>query len=559
VGGTTFDSAEAVTLYVRPEFPDQVWVGTKGALFVSVDRGGSWTQIWNNDGAVSRFSKKPAEVEAIVRRKDGIAYVATNVGGYRVTATDWNKPDTYTLTKTVSWWDGWGPVNATLLADDSFITGGIHGDRDPKNPSNLQGAQRVSTDGGLTWTYLPMNLSMPPRPVWSSGPKPDEKTHYGRDFIVQDPKDHKRLYVTGGYLPAISEDLGQNWKFVPNNSGLAGIMTYKVNFTRKNPNAVLVPGSDLAVFVITDGGASGAASESSNRTVDKLITVHEVMSSDDGAILVGAGAEQGASKSIIIRSIDSGATWAELDLTKSGLPASTEGITRSAMNPGNPDDFLVILGANGYSSTPVVWRTLDGGKTFNPIKPEHGLPTNIDTGSRYHPEHSTLLVDGINSSVRYYSARKKVYRSGDHGATWSLINHPWESGAQTPWVHCMAVDRATEGKLWATAAYAGLKTSNDGGGTWSEITGFNDATYVDAANGQVAVFGRREGDEWKKIYFSPDNGSTWTEATGKGHRYAFTKGISVDPWEKGKIWVSGISVNVITGLSAQAPSPTASR
>ena len=157
-----------------------------------------------------------------------------------------------------------------------------------------------------------------------------------------------------------------------------------------------------------------------------------------------------------------------------------------------------------------------GGKTFNPIKPERALQTNLDPGSRYHSEHSTLLVDGVNPTVRYYSARKKIYRSADHGTTSSLINNPWESAPHTPWVHCVVVDRATEGKIWPTAAYAGLKTANDGGATWSEVTGFNDATYLDSANGLVAVFGRQEGDEWKKIYFSPEYGSTWTEATGKG-------------------------------------------
>ena len=151
--------------------------------------------------------------------------MATNVGGFRVTAPDWKKPETYTLTKTVSWWDGWGPVNATVLADDSFITGGIAGDRDPKNPSNLQGAQRISTDGGQTWSYLPMNLLMPPQPVWSPAAQPGHKTGYGNDFIVQDPTKLDRWFVTGGLLPAISDNRGVDWRYVPNNSGIAGVMT----------------------------------------------------------------------------------------------------------------------------------------------------------------------------------------------------------------------------------------------------------------------------------------------------------------------------------------------
>jgi hypothetical protein len=66
---------------------------------------------------------------------------------------------------------------------------------------------------------------------------------------------------------------------------------------------------------------------------------------------------------MIMRSTDSGATWKELDLSKSGLPESKEGITRSAMTPGNPDDFLVVLAGNGYENTPRVYRTTNGGAT----------------------------------------------------------------------------------------------------------------------------------------------------------------------------------------------------
>ena len=62
-------------------------------------------------------------------------------------------------------------------------------------------------------------------------------------------------------------------------------------------------------------------------------------------------------------------------------------------------------------------------------------------------------------------------------------------------------------------------------------------------------------DQWDKLYYSPDNGQTWTEATGVGKRYAFTKDIAVDPWVAGKVWVSGISINVISGLPGSTATP----
>ena len=190
---------------------------------------------------------------------------------------------------------------------------------------------------------------------------------------------------------------------MPNNSGIAGVMTYKVKFTRSNPNMALIPGGDLCAFVVTDGGASGNASAASFRTVRQLRSCHEVMSSDDGKILVAAGTDQEANKSMIMRSTDSGATWKELDLSKSGLPESKEGITRSAMTPGNPDDFLVVLAGSGYDNTPRVYRTTNGGATFSAVV---GLPAAMDTGSRYHPENSFLLVDGQNPKIRYFSLSK---------------------------------------------------------------------------------------------------------------------------------------------------------
>ena len=137
---------------------------------------------------------------------------------------------------------------------------------------------------------------------WANSPY--QTTDYGRDFIVQDPKTPTRLYVTGGLAPVISTDSGQTWKYVPNNSGLAAVMTYKVNFTRKNPHMALIPGGDLCAFVVTDGGASGNAQAASFRTVNKLMSCHEVMSSDDGKILVVVGTDQVASKSMIMRSTD---------------------------------------------------------------------------------------------------------------------------------------------------------------------------------------------------------------------------------------------------------------
>lgn len=539
VGGTTFDSAVATTIYVRPEFPDQVWVGVKGAFYASADRGTSWTKVWDNGGLNNPFSNLPSVVMAVVRRADGIGYMAADVGGYRITAGNWADPATYSLTKTVSWWNGWGPTNATVLADGSFISGG-NGDRNPDNFTDLRDAQRISADGGQTWQYLPLNFSTPPQPVWAAPAQPGQKAGGGRDFIVQDPTNLSRWFMTGGKAPVVSLDSGQNWTFLPNGGGVAGVMTYKVRFPRSAPNVALLPSSDKGAFVVTDGGA-GEASGSSNRSILKLMTVHDVMSSDDAETLVAAGVDQNTNTSMIVRSTNAGATWAAVDLTSSGLPASSEGVTRSVMAPGNANDYLVLLGHGGSNSNPGMWRTTNGGASFTQAT---GLPAGMTTGSRYHQENAYLEVDGVNTATRYLAVRPSLfYRSVDHGASWTALAAPFG----TDWVHGMAVDRATAGRVWVVGSYRGVKVSSDGGNTWASITGFTDAMRIDASSGRVVVWGKRTGDTWFKIYYSPDNGTSWVEKSGVNSRYAFTKDVAVDPWRAGQVWVSGISLNVIDG------------
>jgi hypothetical protein len=535
IGGTFFDKVYLDGVYIRHEFPNQIWANGKDGLFVSVDRGANWTKVWSK-----------SRVRGVVRRSDGIGYMAADGGGYRITASDWTKPETIQFKKTVGWWDGWGPTTAVVLVDGSFIGGG-DGDRASDNPDNLQDAQRISTDGGLTWTYMPLDMALDsPVPAWSRPIKAGDKADGGREGIVQDPTMPSRLFMTGGKTGVVSTDGGKTWKYFPVSSGIAGDPATKVNFARRNPNIALIPVADQGVFVVTDGGASGRVSGASLPTQNTMMTTHEIMSSDDGKTLVAAGTDQGANATRIIRSFDSGKTWQALDLTNSGLPLNYDGITRSVAAPGNINDFVVVLAARGGSTpnNPGVWRTTNGGQSFTEAK---GIADDIDPGMRYHQENSFLETDGVNTNTRYFATRPggQFYRSNDGGSNWTLLPGPFG----TDWIWGMAVDRSAAGKIWACAGWRGVKYSNDGGTSWNDLPGFKEAKSIDAAHGRMAVWGQREGDAWNKIYYSPDNGATWIEATGLNHRYAHTREVAVDPWVAGKVWVSGTSVNVISDIT----------
>ena len=112
-----------------------------------------------------------------------------------------------------------------------------------------------------------------------------------------------------------------------------------------------------------------------------------------------------------------------------------------------------------------------------------------------------LLVDGQNPKIASYFhlvKRGSLYRSSNNGANWTQMTSPYAPAAGG--LQDLAVDPAVEGKLWVAGAWGGVVTSNNGGVSWTHVgssypvSGFTEAKLVDAANGQVAVSGRREGD-----------------------------------------------------------------
>jgi photosystem II stability/assembly factor-like uncharacterized protein len=549
VGASTFSQHKALTVYIRPEFPDQVFVGTEDGLYVSANRGTTWSPVPVPLASPDNVADQPA-VTGIVRRADGVTYFASsgyvngtetfnpNNGGYRVTATDWRTPSTYRPVRTVAWWRGWGPTNATVLADGSFVTGGDGTRQLEITPTQLADVQRISSDGGLTWRPLESYLVGPVRPIWSPAlpAVPDNalRARGGRDMVVQDPSRPTRWFMTGGAQLVVSNDSGRTWQYPQ--EGIAGTMTYKTRFASGNRSIAMIPSSDRGTFMVRDGGLSGRASENSFRTLQTLFTVHDVMSID-GQTIVAAGVEQGANRTRIEKSTDGGVSWRVLDLAGSGLPANREGITRSSMSLTNPDEYVVVLGKVGGD---VMWYTTNGGRTFSRSS---GLPTNLDTGSRYHPEHAFIERDGRLADVVYFASRggnDTVFRSIDGGRSWQPSRGPVSRGA---WISDLSVDPSQAGRLWVVAN--GVRTSTNGGDTWSRVGDFTSVSLVDASGGRVAVWGRRPGDTFNKLYYSPDNGANWIEKTTPAYRLPWINYVAVDPVVPGKIWVNRLSAMVV--------------
>ena len=557
VGGTPFVNERAKTIHIFPTAPNEIWVGTSaiegksttGGLWCSADSGANWRKVWNNNGNETVYYGAPG-VSSIARNASRVSLFSTNTGVWQVTATDWNNTQTYSVRQ--STFANQNIPNVTALADGTFWTAEM-GDQD--------WAPKISPDG-VTWTNQPAVMTAAYVPEWSSAEflsKPGTRV-YGRDMLVQDVNNPARWLLTGGSSAQLSEDSGKTWRLQP--GGMAGIPTYRVNFDRTNPGRAYVSSSDRGVFVVDDGGFSGRTAKCSNSTFHELHTFHETMASANGNIIVGAGVNQGINRTVIVRSEDGGTTWNRV--TTAGLPDNSEGVTKAVMSLNDPNDFLVLLGSGKSPNNPGLYRTQDGGANFSPVGVGSISFDGVDTGMRYHPENAFLERDGVNANIRYLalrgypgnSAPRGVWRSLDGGTTWErraedVMGNGWEG------LVGFSVDPTIEGRLWAIGG--SLRRSDNGGANWVTVGDFTNGTsgaYVNAYGGRVALIGKRPGDTYKKVYYSEDDGANWREMTDADHRMSWASNVTVDPWRPGQLWVGGSRSIQIINPPVRVATPT---
>ena len=172
----------------------------------------------------------------------------------------------------------------------------------------------------------------------------------------------------------------------------------------------------------------------------------------------------------VYKTIDGGASW-----TYATKNLSVESVSAIVLNPTNPDNVL-------FSSSGVIWRSDDGGITWNPTGNAAFQALNIQVWQfAWHPQNNNTLFAGTNLGL---------YRSNDAGLSWTQIY----SG------ECMSVcfkpnDAQTMYALRynANTRIADFYKSVDGGTTfsvrpdgWFEVP-TADAGLIENLGGRIAV------------------------------------------------------------------------
>ena len=222
----------------------------------------------------------------------------------------------------------------------------------------------------------------------------------------------------------------------------------------------------------------------------------------------------------VYKSTDAGSTWTSL-----GLEA-TQHISRILIHPNNPD--IVYVAAQGALYGPNkergIYKSMDGGSTWKQV-----LFVNELTGC------SELSMDPNTPDILYAAmwehqrkphkvisggAGSGLYKSTDGGESWKKIHKglPEEKGKMA-----IAVSPANADKVYALIESdsqqdkGGLFVSNDGGSSWSMVSGDN--RLVQRAWYYIEVFPDPNDENTVYVMSAPalrsiDGGKSWERLTG---------------------------------------------
>lgn len=258
--------------------------------------------------------------------------------------------------------------------------------------------------------------------------------------------------------------------------------------------------------------------------------------SDWNTVWCGTGESNGSVDSYdgngVWRSKDGGTTWSHMGLTATGRISSV------AVDPANPQ--IVYVGAMGRQfstgSERGFYRSIDGGATWT-----RTLFVSDSTGvcdiavNPAHPETvfcATWERVRRNTYRRAYGAECGIWRSADHGATWTRLS----SGLPVPSDNVgrigLAIAPSQPSTVYAqivsglSGGYVGLGMyrSLDGGSTWTQRNA--SADFTNAFGGFGWYFGEIGVDPTNpdRVYAmgvsllrSDDGGVSWGDFTGLMH------------------------------------------
>ncbi len=221
--------------------------------------------------------------------------------------------------------------------------------------------------------------------------------------------------------------------------------------------------------------------------------------------VIFAGADAGLG-----RSDDAGTRWSRVD-----SPFNDQQVWAIAIDPHDPDSMLVGTGA---PSRAAMYRTDDGGKSWDRLSPE--LPERCAGVSK--PRILTAIYDHVDGKSMWFGVEEGgLWRSRNRGDTWERLDGAdLPQGVTVSDVHCIVVLDGPPKTLVCVVVNA-IFVSRDDGLTWSR-TGTKSTwgiyytrlvTRIPGSNSLLLGIGDGTPGTTTRIFRSDDLARTWSEAT----------------------------------------------
>ncbi|MFD2566373.1 T9SS type A sorting domain-containing protein [Pseudotenacibaculum haliotis] len=177
----------------------------------------------------------------------------------------------------------------------------------------------------------------------------------------------------------------------------------------------------------------------------------------------------------------------------------------------------IIVGSIGGG----IWKTTDGGTTWQPLSDNHGNMYSF-----------SLTIDPNNSSTYYWgSYGGRIYRSTDGGSVWKPVGNAGGSSILKIVVH-----PTDSNILFASSQYDGLYKSTNAGTTWTQVVPESSFDVEFDPNDSSIVFA-----SGFDVHRSTDSGNTFTKISGFGDG---PKMIGVTPADSNRVYIVEANGNV---------------
>ncbi|MEU6947777.1 RICIN domain-containing protein [Streptomyces sp. NPDC046316] len=224
------------------------------------------------------------------------------------------------------------------------------------------------------------------------------------------------------------------------------------------------------------------------------------------------------------------------------------GIDSVATDPVDPKRLYLGAGTytNDWAGNGTILRSTDKGRTFE----RTNLPFKLGGNEDGRGAGERLVVDPANNANLLLGSRKNgLWRSTDHGVTWSQVSSfPVKDGASSGG----GISFVTYGPAGSKTVYVGvadrstsLYRSTDGGSTWQAVSGqpagqmpqrgvlSGDGSLYLTYTDNLGPNGVTAGSVWK---YTPGSG-TWKNISPSQGSYGFS-GLAVDPRKPSTVMVT---------------------